>query len=88
MSLLRAPPSREGAAGRLVIVLGAGFLRGAVFVLRVVLLVQQPRVELLPARLHPGHLLVDGRLRAGRGPPARRTLTETQGEEEERQITE
>lgn len=71
-------------------VLGAGLLGRAVSVLRVVLVVQQRRAELLPAGLHPRHLLVDGRLRAGRRLPARRALKEAQDEEdeEERQITE
>lgn len=64
----------DGAAGRLVVVLGAGLLRRAVLVLGVLLLVQEPRVGPLPAGFHPRHLLVDGRLRAGGGLPARSAL--------------
>lgn len=72
-----------GTAGGLVIVFGAGFLRRAVFVLGVHLLVQEPLVEAVPAQLHPRHVLVDGRLRVGHGPPARRTLRERKGAEED-----
>lgn len=83
VSFLRAPPGRAGAAGGLVIVFGAEFLRRAVVVLGVHLVVQEPLVEAVPAHLHPRHVLVDGRLRVCHGPPARHTLRERKGEEED-----
>lgn len=88
LSFLRPPPGTEGPAGGLVVVFRAGFLHRAVFVLRSLLL-QKSRAQSLAGRLHPGHLLVNGGLRAGLSwpcPPVGFHLTATKTGD--RQITE